>query len=88
MWQKMTAGTKNAWSKTTGALNPWDGQTTAAASKPAPSVSGSNSLFSQATKRPAATKESSPVQPASWFSTEKREDPKSVNEFLAQPRPR
>jgi hypothetical protein len=87
MWQKMTSGTKSAWSKTTSAVNPWDHKKTAAAAKPAPAVSGSNSLFSQATKKPAATKESSPVQPASWFSTEKREEPKSVNEFLAHPRP-
>jgi hypothetical protein len=87
-WQKMTSGTKNIMSKTTSALNPWDDPKT---NQPAASVTGSNSLFSQATsKRPPAAKDDSggSVLPASWWSSEKKDEPpKSVNEFLARPRP-
>ena len=83
-WQKMTTGTKNLFSKTADALNPWD-------SKPQPSAppkpSGSNSAFSQASAKKKATQNTSLLP--SWLGGGKKEDdrPKDVNDFLSQPRP-
>lgn len=90
-WQKMTNGTKSFMSKTTSALNPWDDNQAATAAKSAPAVSGSNSMFSQSTSKrtaPKADESNGSVLPASWWGGEKKEQPpKSVNEFLARPRP-
>ena len=43
-WSKMTSGTKNFFAKTADALTPWDNNKPA---PPQPSVTGSNSYFTQ-----------------------------------------
>ena len=81
-WSQMTSGTQQFFSKTADTLTPWDNK------KPAPprTITGSNSIF---THNKPKDKESSGVAPASWWSTDKSDSsPKSVNEFLSQPRPR
>jgi hypothetical protein len=82
---KMTSGTKNLFSKTADAINPWDDKPAAAP----PKITGSNSIFTQ--QRQAAQKKdasSSAVLPASWWGGDKTaEKPKSVNDFLSQQRP-
>jgi hypothetical protein len=80
-WQRMTSGTKKFFSKTADAVNPWDDKP-----QPTKSITGSNSVFTNN----AAPKEpkSGSILPASWWTEEKQSDkPKSVNEFLARPRP-
>ncbi len=78
---KMSNGTQQFFSKTADALTPWDNKPAA----PAGNVSGSNSFFSQST---AKAKKSDGVAPASWWSSEKKsESPKTVGDFLSQPRP-
>jgi hypothetical protein len=80
----MTKGTRDFFSKTADAINPWD-------DKPAaqPQVTGSNSIFtrqSQAAKNKES--KSSGVLPASWWGGDKDDDrDRSVNEFLSRPRP-
>jgi hypothetical protein len=82
-WSKMSSGTKSFFSKTADALTPWDNNKPAA---PAPSVTGSNSIFTQKGAGKPEPK-SGGVSPASWWNTQKEEPPKSVNEFLSRPRP-
>jgi hypothetical protein len=51
-------------------------------------VTGSNSVFTNNSPKPNEGKGSkSSVFPASWWSSDKKEQPKSVSEFLSQPRP-
>jgi hypothetical protein len=82
-FSRMTSGTQQLFSKTTDALTPWDNKKPA----PPPKITGSNSIFTQQSSKPKE-KESSGIAPASWWSTDKNDTPKSVNEFLSQPRPR
>jgi hypothetical protein len=82
-WQKMTSGTKNFFSKTADALTPWDRKP----ATPPRSVTGSNSVFTNNASKAAEKKNSSSIFPASWWSSDKQEQPKSVSEFLSQPRP-
>jgi hypothetical protein len=81
---QMTKGTQQILAKTADTLTPWDNK------KPAPprKITGSNSIFTQQSK--PKEKDSSGIAPASWWSSEKDKSdaPKSVNEFLSQPRPR
>lgn len=82
---KMTNGTKSLFSKTADAVNPWDDKPV-----PPPKITGSNSIFTQ--QRQAAEKKKEPssssVLPASWWGSDKNDGkPKSVNDFLSQPRP-
>jgi len=79
-WGQMTNGTQQFFSKTADVLTPWDNKKPA----PPPKITGSNSVFSQ--NKPK-DKKSEGVAPASWWSTEKNDAPKSVNEFLSRPRP-
>jgi hypothetical protein len=80
----MTSSTKNFLSKTADALTPWDNKPAA----PPRSVTGSNSVFTNNSPKPNEGKGSkSSVFPASWWSSDKKEQPKSVSEFLSQPRP-
>ncbi|MDX1947316.1 MAG: hypothetical protein SFU86_18085 [Pirellulaceae bacterium] len=85
-WQKMRAGTRNIWNKTTDALNPFDDANDA----PNLEVTGRNSAFTHAMKA------SQPQEKSSWwpklpspklptFGGEK--EPETVNSFLARPRP-
>jgi len=76
---KMSTGTQQFFSKTADALNPWD-------DKPAeaPKLTGSNSMFSRSVNK----SKKSDVAPASWWGGESaKQNPKSVNDFLSQPRP-
>jgi hypothetical protein len=79
-WNKMTRGTKAAWSKTTDALNPFDDKN----DKPK-SVTGYNTHFSQASARKKTEKKSSWWP--SWGAKEEKR-PKTVEDFLSQERPK
>jgi hypothetical protein len=86
---QMTKGTQQILAKTADTLTPWDNK------QPAPprKITGSNSIFTQQSKaadKKSTTKDSGGIAPASWWSSEKDKSdaPKSVNEFLSQPRPR
>lgn len=79
---KMTNGTKNFMSKTADAINPWDDKP-----QPAPKITGSNSIFTQQGKAAAKKESSGSILPAGWFGSDKKEEPKSVNDFLSQQRP-
>ena len=86
-WQKMTSGTKNLISQTADTLNPFNDANDHA---PEPTITGRNSMFSQAssTRKPEETSKS--FLP-SWQSSEEkqptREKSGDVKEFLALPRP-
>ena len=80
-WNRMTNGTQQFFSKTADTLTPWDNKKPSSA----PTITGSNSIF---THNKPKEKESSGVAPASWWGSEKSEAPKTVNDFLSQPRPR
>ena len=79
-WSRMTSGTQQFFSKTADTLTPWDNKKPA----PSPTITGSNSFF---THNKPKDKKSGDIAPASWWSTEKNDAPKSVNEFLSRPRP-
>lgn len=84
-WQKMTTGTKRMANQTADFLNPFND---AAPTVREESLTGSNSMFnSQANKRPVqAAKEKKSWLPG-WNSTQGTESkPKTVNDFLSQPR--
>lgn len=85
-WQKMTTSTKRAWTKTADVLNPFDD---ASQQQSEPSVTGSNAYFSQVANRKSSPKKKEPssVIPAWWSGEEASSEPKSVGEFLSQPRP-
>lgn len=84
LWGKMTSSTKNFFTKTADVLTPWDNKP----ASPPRSVTGSNSVFTNNGNRSSATQEKrGSILPASWWSNEKKEQPKSVSEFLSQPRP-
>jgi len=80
-WNRMSKGTQQFFSKTADAVTPWDTKKV----EPAPRLTGSNSVFSQSTKKP----KKSDVAPASWWggSEKTSEPPKTVNDFLSMPRP-
>jgi hypothetical protein len=81
----MSKGTQQLFAKTADTLTPWDNKKPA----PPPKITGSNTIFTQHSK-PAdkkSTTNDSGIAPASWWSSEKSSSPKSVNEFLSQPRP-
>jgi hypothetical protein len=81
---KMTKGTQQFFSKTADAINPFDDKKP----QPQPSVTGSNTRFTH--NQPAKKEQkSSGISPASWWGGEdtKSQNPKTVGEFLAQPRP-
>lgn len=79
-WSKMTRTTKNAWSKTTDALNPFDDEP----EKPR-SVTGYNTAFTQASSRKKEEKKSSWWP--SWGAKEEPQRSKTVQDFLSQERP-
>jgi hypothetical protein len=84
-WNRMTKGTRSFFSKTTDVLTPWDNQ------KPVttPNVTGSNTAFTRNHRPKTDSKEqkSGSVLPASWWGSDKGTEPKTVNDFLSQPRP-
>jgi hypothetical protein len=78
-WSKVSSGTKSAWTKTKDALNPFDNEK----EKPK-SVTGYRTPFSQASARKMPEKKSS------WWPSwggEPEKKPKTVQDFLGQPRP-
>lgn len=81
--QKMTTGTKQFFSKTADALNPWDDENDDRVER----ASGSNSAISRATKK-KKEESSGSLLPASWWSSDEKDDrDKNVNDFLSRPRP-
>lgn len=83
-WQKMNSGTKNFLSQTADTLNPFND---ANDNPPEQKVTGSSSMFSQASRNSEAKSKSFlPSWP--WGGAEEEEQrPKTVNDFLMQPRP-
>ena len=79
-WQKMSTGTKTFMAKTADALNPFD----EAQDKQPVRITGSKN----AVRRTAAKKEekSGSWLPSLWKHDEEENRPKSVNDFLSQPR--
>jgi len=82
--QKMSTGTKNFFSKTADALNPWDNKSQAA---PPPKPSGSKSAFSQASAKKKQTQNTSMLPSWPWGAKAEEKKPKTVTDFLSQPRP-
>ena len=87
-WQKMTNSTKSAAAKTADFLNPFDD---AGDAKPAASPTGYGSPFSTASSQKKADDNGSIVPQWLWGSSsakpEETKRPKTVNEFLSQPKP-
>jgi hypothetical protein len=85
--QKVTNSTKQFFSKTADALNPWDDAKDQQASAPKPPT-GKN-VFSQASASKSKNEKSTSLIPSwPWGDKEKpqEERPKTVTDFLAQPR--
>jgi len=84
--QKVTNNTKQLFSKTADALNPWDD----AADNQAPPArpTGLNTPFSQASAKKSSDSPSNTSLIPSWPWGDKAKDdrPKTVNDFLSQPR--
>jgi hypothetical protein len=82
----MTTGTKNIVSTTADTLNPFND---ANDNPPPPSLTGSNTMFSQASNsRKAEDKSSFSLLPSwPWGAKEEEQRPRTVNEFLLQPKP-
>src|SRR5262245_31315819 len=85
-WKRMSSGTQNLLNKTADALTPWDNNKKLTVT---PNITGSNTAFtrSSTSAKKAATEKSGSVLPASWWGSEKPKEPKTVNDFLSQPRP-
>jgi hypothetical protein len=86
-WNRMTSSTKSALSKTADAINPWD-DGPAAKPKASPSPTGSFNPFSTASAKSSDSEKKSFLP--SWSmggDEEKAKKPRSVNDFLAQPKP-
>jgi hypothetical protein len=84
-WNRMTSGTQTFFNKTADALTPWDNKKPAAT----PNITGSNTAFTRnnRAKKSSTEEKSSSILPASWWGSEKPDEPRTVNEFLARPRP-
>jgi hypothetical protein len=92
--QKMTNGTKQLFSKTADALNPWDDAADKQAAPTAPT--GLNTRFSQASAKKSTDSPSNTSLIPSWPWGDKAKAksdsnandgrPKTVNDFLSQPR--
>jgi hypothetical protein len=85
MLQKMGTSTKKMASQTADFLNPFNDGPTEAKEE---TLTGSNSIFNQqANRRPQKSSESDSWKPG-WFSPQSptEERPKTVNDFLSQPR--
>jgi hypothetical protein len=83
-WQKVSSGTKSVMTKTADFLNPFND----AEDNPEPTqITGSNSYFSQVANQKQAEKKPSTFLPQWWSGDEEEQKPKTVTDFLAQPRP-
>lgn len=81
-WQRMTSGTRSFFSKTADALNPFDD---ANDQKQPVRATGSNSAFRRASVK--KEEKGGSLLPASWWGGEEKKEPRTVQDFLAQPRP-
>jgi hypothetical protein len=81
--QRFTQGTKNFFSKTVDVLTPWDKD-----NKPLPNAraTGVRRTYNGSPSAQRAEKKSSFFP--SWFDDDEPEQPRTVNGFLGQPRPR
>jgi hypothetical protein len=81
-WQKMSAGTRTFFSKTADAINPFDD---AGDDQQPVKITGSNSVLSRGSAK--KKEKSRSLLPASWRGGEEKDEPRTVNDFLARPRP-
>jgi hypothetical protein len=81
--QKLGQGTKNFFSKTADVLTPWDND-----EKPAPRSRTATGVRRTYNGSPGAVEEKKTSLFSSWFKKDEPETPKTVNGFLANPRPR
>lgn len=84
LWQRVSGGSKNAWSKTKSTLTPWRPQPQVKQEKV---ITGSNSTFNQMVNG----HDKQPVKNSSWFWTdgedERPQKASSVSEFIGGKRP-
>ncbi|MCU0878009.1 MAG: hypothetical protein MUF06_09515 [Pirellulaceae bacterium] len=86
-WQRMRTSTKKAWNQTADFLNPFNDGADNQSTTP---ITGSNTYFSQSQRQTggmSASKEKTSFFPPLWSTEEPEQKPKSVVEFLKQPRP-
>jgi hypothetical protein len=83
-WQKMTTSTKTFFSKTADVLNPFDD---ANDKQQEIAPSGSKSIFSRTSAKKEESKGFFSLPSWSWGGEEEPKKPKTVQDFLAQPRP-
>lgn len=85
-WQRVTTGTKNLVSTTADTLNPFND---ANDNPPPPALTGSNTMFSQASNSKKAEEKSgfSLIPSWPWGAKEEEKRPKTVNDFLMQDKP-
>jgi hypothetical protein len=85
VWKRMGNSTKRAWNQTADFLNPFDDE------KPTTTpITGSNTYFSQSQRQTggmSASKDKTSFFPPLWSTDEPEQKPKSVTDFLKQPRP-
>jgi hypothetical protein len=77
-WGKVSSGTKNSLTKTNETINPW-------AKKSSPTTSRTSSK--QPANQPKAAEKKSFLS-SMWPAKEEPKKPKTVSEFLAQPKPK
>jgi hypothetical protein len=82
-WQRMSSGTKSFFSKTADVLTPWDN---AKEEKPVV-ASGRGSTFNSTANRKPPTESTGSWLTSWWTVEEETPRPKTVSDFLAQPRP-
>jgi hypothetical protein len=82
-WQRMSSGTRTFFAKTADVLNPWDD----AEEKESLVPSGSGSAFRRASAKKEESSGKFSLPSWSWGSDAKESKPKTVNDFLSQPRP-
>lgn len=82
-WQKWNAGTKNFIAETADTLNPFND---ANDNQPPATVTGSSSMFRQASKKPE-TKSKSFLPSWPFGGEEEKQEPKTVTDFLMQEKP-
>jgi hypothetical protein len=76
-WDKVSSGTKNALTKTNQTINPWAKKSTSSSKR-----TGTH----QAANRPKSTEKKSMFD---WFGkAEEPKQPKTVSEFISQPKPK
>jgi hypothetical protein len=93
-WQKFNQGTKSFFNKTADVLTPWDNDEKPSAQMPR--ATGSRRVYNGSPSASNASRSAYRAEPKkkswipSWFSKDDDEiqQPRTVNGFIAQPRPR